>query len=244
MALPGLSQADGEGVIGRRDLVFGAACVAAAGAAVALRPHRRMSLLGSDHLTAITPLKVGRWTGEDVTDLVSPDTPDSLASRLYGETMERVYTHGGAGDAVMVLLAHGDSQTEQLQLHRPERCYPAFGYAILDDRPLAVPLTAKVAVPARILTAQGPDRRETIIYWARLGEWLPIDAQEQQLDRVKMALRGYVADGVLARFSTLQAEPARARASLCDFIAEFVSGIAPDKRRVLIGSERALAVRA
>ncbi len=229
-------------MIPRRNLLMGAACVAAAGAAVALRPHRRLSLLGADRVAAITPMKVGQWSGQDVTDLVAPDTPNSLAARLYGETVERVYTHEPTGDSVMVLLAHGDSQTEELQLHRPERCYPSFGYTVSDDRPLAVPLNGKATIPARILEAQGPDRRETIIYWARIGELLPIDAQQQQLDRVRLAVRGYVADGVLARFSTLTPMPA-AQSLLRGFIAEFIGAMAPAKRRVLVGTERALTLQ-
>ena len=60
---------------------------------------------------------------------VAPETPDSLAARLYGETVGRIYRQQSTGDQVIMLMAHGDVESNELQLHRPEVCYPAFGFA-------------------------------------------------------------------------------------------------------------------
>ena len=59
-----------------------------------------------------------------------PTASDSLAAKLYGETVGRIYTQASTGAEIMMLLAHGDTQSNDLQLHRPEVCYPAFGFAI------------------------------------------------------------------------------------------------------------------
>ena len=48
-------------------------------------------------LTDILPRAFGDWTSRDVSDLYAPETPDSLAARLYGETVGRIYSHKDTG---------------------------------------------------------------------------------------------------------------------------------------------------
>lgn len=74
----------------RRDFILGAACVLSAGAALALKPRRKVSLLPpGKKLSGILPQGFGRWASRDVSDLYAPQTPDSLLAQLYGETVGR-----------------------------------------------------------------------------------------------------------------------------------------------------------
>ncbi len=232
-------------MIGRRDVIIGSACLAGAGAAYALRPRRHVSLLEHGRtVEEIVPRNFGSWKSQDVTDLVAPKIEGSLASQLYNETVGRVYRNGETGEEVMVLLAHGDTQSEDLQLHRPEICYPAFGFAISQSVVTELGLAPRVAIPSRQLVADAPDRRETIIYWSRLGEYLPLDRRQQQVDRLRTALKGDIADGLLARFSILGADSAASVGVLERFIPVLVRAVAADNRDVLIGSQRAAALAA
>jgi EpsI family protein len=226
--------------------LIGGACAIAAGAAFALQPRRRASLLGAAKLSSVVPARFGDWTSSDVSDLVAPTEPDSLAAKLYGQTVERVYRQGGGEAEVMMLLAWGDTQTNELQLHRPEVCYPAFGFIISDNHPVMLPISPTVALPGRHLVATAPDRRETIAYWTRLGEYMPVSENQQRLDRVRTTLSGVVADGLLARFSIVDTEPAVAYPILDRFIAALVVATLPADRPALIGtgSARALALSA
>ena len=183
-------------MIARRDLLIGALCAVGAGGAYALKPTRRVSLLGNAKLGDLVPGVVGDWSARDVSDLVAPQTEDSLMSKLYGQTVERIYTEASTGAEVMVLLAYGDSQTNELQLHRPEVCYPSFGFEISDNEATLIPISGGVTVPGRRLVAQAADRVENIVYWARIGEFLPIICSEQRVDRLKTAISGYIADGL------------------------------------------------
>ncbi len=209
-------------MIDRRELFIGGACFVAAGAAFGMTPRRRLSLLGGQRLQNIVPATVGRWTSSDVTDLVAPRGDGSLAARLYGDTLERNYRDNQTGSEVMMVLAHGDSQTNELQLHRPEACYPAFGFELSGSRPRSLPLVGGVDLPARQLVADAPGRRESIIYWSRIGEFLPVGDGEQRMDRLKTALSGYIADGLLARFSSLGADSAAALSRIVDFIPALI----------------------
>jgi EpsI family protein len=229
-------------VIARRDLLIGGASFAAAGAAYGLRPRRRVSLQGAAKLESFVPRAFGGWTSRDVSDLVAPKEEGSLVSKLYGETVGRVYSSGAA--EIMMLLAHGDTQSNILQLHRPEVCYPAFGFAISDSRPVQLPLPGGVTLPARQLVALAPGRQENIIYWSRLGEYLPTNGAQQRLDRLMTALHGYVADGLLARFSAVGSDPQPALASVSAFIGELLRAVPANQRGSLIGSPRAGAMAA
>ena len=88
-------------MIGRRDFIFTAGCVAAAGGAWALTPRRRVSLLGARRLTNIVPTSFPDWTSTDTSDLVSavrrvaageslldPALTRQVMERLRGENVE------------------------------------------------------------------------------------------------------------------------------------------------------------
>ena len=78
-----------------------------------------VSLLGDDKLADVVPRRFGAWTSHDVSDLVAPKTEDSLSARLYSQTVGRTYLNTETGAEVMALIAHGDTQSNSLQLHRP-----------------------------------------------------------------------------------------------------------------------------
>lgn len=231
-------------MIGRRDLLIGAACVTAAGTAYALRPRRHVSLLGDRKLADILPRSFGTWISQDVGNLVAPKVEGSLADRLYNETVERIYHNEATGDEVMLLVAHGDRNTDSLQLHRPETCYPAFGFELTANAPTELVLAKGAVLPGRRLVAQALERRENIVYWSRLGEFLPIDNSEQRRDRLRTAMGGYVADGLLARFSGIGQDPALTFAMIETFIPDLLRATPKAGRGALVGSRLAASMAA
>ena len=227
-------------MIARRDFVIGAACCLGSGAAYALKPRRQTTLMdGGKKLNDILPRAFEDWESRDVSDLVAPETPDSLAARLYGETVGRIYRQRSTGDEVIMLMAHGDVENNELQLHRPEVCYPAFGFAITENTPLALRLPKSVIVPSRRLVAKSNERQETILYWTRLGEAFPTNVTEQRLERLRTAMHRYIPDGLLARFSVAGSDKAASLAVMEQFIPRLVMHVAAGQRRALIGTARA-----
>ena len=194
----------------RRDLIIGGACLLGAAAAVAAKPRRHVALLKGGSLADMVPPTFGGWVSEDVGDPLAINAPDSLTARLYSQLVTRVYTNEAMGFQVMMLLAYGSDQTDDLQLHRPEVCYPAFGYALQTNDEIKLPVTGGVLLPARRLIAQSDERREGIIYWTRMGELLPASGREQREDRVRIAMQGIVPDLASCRSSTIWSEAIRA----------------------------------
>ena len=224
----------------RRDLLIGAACVLSSGAAAALKPRRRVSLLPAGvKLGDILPRKFGRWDSRDVSDLYASETPDSLLARLYGQTVARLYIDSQSGAQLLMLMAHGDTQSNELQLHRPEVCYPAFGFSLTASEPLQLQIGKRVTLPARRLLAQSPRETQAVLYWTRLGENFPVSVTEQRLDRLNTAMHRYIPDGLLARFSMPKSGAGNAFADISEFIRALLAEIPKDRRNVFVGTARA-----
>lgn len=224
----------------RRAVLIGTACVLSSGAALALKPRRKVSLLPAGmKLNDILPRKFGRWDSRDVSDLYVPDTPDSLEARLYGETVARLFIDRQSDVKILMLMAHGDSQSNELQLHRPEVCFPAFGLSLIDSVPLELRIGKGVTLPARRLLAQSSQETQAVLYWTRLGEYFPVSVTEQRLNRLTAAMHGYIPDGLLARFSMVEPGSGSAFGEMERFIPALLSEIPKDRLGVFVGTERA-----
>ncbi|MBT9471371.1 MAG: exosortase-associated protein EpsI, V-type [Pseudomonadota bacterium] len=226
-------------MIGRRDLLIGGACVAAAGAAYALKPRKRLVLLSSGKMADALPISFGDWSAENADGLVQPKTEGGLAATLYSEMVGRIYHQASTGAAVMMLVAYGDTQSDMLQLHRPEVCYPAVGFTIASSVPTKLRLPGGGAVPVRRVVASTHERQENIIYWARMGEYLPASSGEQRKVRLMTAMEGYVPDGALIRFSMVGPDSDVAFRVMGGFIPALLTAVAADRRRALIGTQLA-----
>jgi EpsI family protein len=227
-------------MIARRDFLFGGACVAALAAAEALRPRTLITLMKGLPLTQLVPARIGVWVLGEGGDIVVPKVPGSLSAKLYTDTLTRLYVNSETGEQVMLLIAYGAAQSDILQLHRPETCYPAIGLAITARRSNDIALGRGVSIPAMALTAGQESRVEDIVYWTRLGEYLPRSAGDQRRDRLKTAMAGTIGDGVLVRASTLRHGPdAPPRYDqLNAFMIALIRAIPAQDRPGFIGTER------
>jgi EpsI family protein len=160
-----------------------------------------------------------------------------MLTRIYRSTSE------GDGSEIMAMMAWGPTQTNDLQVHRPEVCFPAFGFALSEDRAVAVNI-AGARVPSREFIATSGTSVGYVLYWTRLGEFLPQDRQAQKLARMQTALQGAVADGILVRFETAGPAKAAAFARLEAFASALVAAMNPVDRAVLIGTRLAAATGA
>lgn len=225
-------------MINRRELIVGGACLAAAASAEAVRPNKRVALLGDQKLEDMIPRSFGAWKMREGDGIITPQSEDSLAARLYNQSVGRMYN--GPGDTVvMMLIAYGNTQSDTLQLHRPEVCYPAFGFEVTDSRPAEFSLGNGVSLPGRNLVARQPGREERISYWTRIGEYLPVDNSEQRRMRFKTALDGIIPDGVLVRVSNMLPEDGPAFALNNRFVGDLLRASPPSVRPALITTAKA-----
>jgi EpsI family protein len=135
----------------------------------------------------------------------------------------------------MLLVAYGSSQGGMLQIHRPEICYPASGFKLSETQVTSVPLSGGKAIPSRSFVANSDTRVEQVLYWTRIGEFLPTSWWSQRLSVVRANLRGRIPDGLLMRLSTVSEDADQAQATLKKFARSMIEAMPAAERRMLIG---------
>ncbi len=213
-----------------------AAILAAAATAHAMIPHR---LLGQaptqDQLESMIPKSFGQWTYEPDVRMVEPPGSDTLSKQIYSAELARGY-RDPQGHLVMLIIAYGASQSDRLQLHRPEICYSAQGFRVSRPQSHSIDLGGDLpSLPTRRLIAQREDRVEPITYWMRLGDTVAIGPVERQVLKVEYGLRGYITDGALVRISTAGLPPEKSFEVQEAFIRDFLKEVDPKTRRFVIG---------
>lgn len=231
-------------MIHRRDLLLGLPLLAAAGGAFALTPRKRLNLLGDKELEKMVPLTIGSWHVTPSNAVILPEpTEGSLADQLYSQTVSRLYL-SDTELPVMLVIAYGDTQSDQLQLHRPEVCYSAVGFEISASEKVAIPVAPPHTLPVRQLVATSNDRTEPILYWTRIGDFLPASGNEQRLLKLRTEMQGYVADGVLVRLSTVAEPTPETFATLQRFTKAMLFATNPAGLPALIGRPLAGEIKA
>ena len=219
----------------RRDMLLGGGLFAAAVGAEAMRPRERLVLLKPGRkLEDVVPTAIGDWRPIASEAFVLPKTEGSLADRLYNQTLSRFYEAPGR-PPVMLVMAYGEVQNDLLQLHRPEVCYTAVGFEISDSRIAQVGLNDTAKLPVRELTATAERRVEPIVYWTRIGDDLPTTGREQRSVKLRQQMRGYLADGILVRMSTVGEPNPETFAELGTFARVMLEAILPIDRPAFIG---------
>jgi len=220
-------------MISRRDTLLGGVYLAGAATAFARLPNRRRPQLGRGEMERWVPNAVGPWRYVSSEGVVLP-TADELQDRLYDNIVSRTYTAPSA-PPVMLMLAYNSEQDGVLQIHRPEACYKAGGFALTPTRTDPVEIAPGRSLDANRFAASAPDRVEQVLYWTREGDRIPSSWLGQKRDLLLANLAREVPDGMLVRVSTL-ADGAVAEPVLRQFVLALVAG-APDRlRRLLVGT--------
>lgn len=219
-------------MIDRRQLLFAGMLATGSAAAAMLRP-RRVPLV-ANQLEAAVPTTVGPYRYATAAGVVLPPR-DELGEQLYDQYLARSYVAPGR-PPVMLLIAYGSTQDYQLQLHRPEICYPAVGYMVGEARRVPIMLGGARPVEATALTATRDAQREQILYWTRIGEAFPTTTWGERAAIVRGALRREIPDGVLVRLSVVTVDAGAATAALIQFNAQLIASLQPPARRLLLGT--------
>lgn len=222
----------------RKTLVLLAFMVAASSAAVILRPNIKMLELGERvDFQLLVPQTIGEWSVDTLAEavLINPVQQEEL-DLLYSQTLSRTYKNS-QGKRIMLSLAFGGDQSRELQVHRPEVCYAAQGFQITDLTKVDVDFNGR-KIPAMRLVGTLGSRVEPVTYWARIGDSVVRGNVEQGLARLSHGLRGYVADGLLFRVSSIDSNAAQAYLDHEKFIQQFLDVVPEDKLSVLLGKPK------
>jgi len=217
----------------RRNILIGGVGLACSGLAWAGARKTDIDELPEGALERFVPQTLGPWTAVPTGNVVLP-AKGELSDKTYNDVLVRVYRNA-AGEGVALLLAYGSLQARDMQLHRPELCYPAAGFVIKSDETVSVRVPNEPPITARLLDTASQTRPEQVLYWTRIGEDFPTTQMAQRWSVVRQNLRGQVPDGILVRTSTVAPDAKTALPLLRGFVADLVDNAPVATRRLLVG---------
>ncbi len=203
----------------RRDALLGAMLATGGLLALSVRPDFKVPRQAQADLDIILARPLAGWRSQKPSAVIT-GSADELGASSYSQLAVRAFEPTN-GPIITVLLAYGMARTYATQLHRPELCYPASGFKVLqlgdvilnlDDRP----------IPSRLMIAQRGERQDTVLYWTRVGTRFPTGLWEQRFQIARGVIAGDQSDELLARFSVTGAPGPETARLLNAFAASFI----------------------
>lgn len=221
-----------------KHLMIGLSMLAAAGLSYALVPKAKIANQEQKvNLETMIPEQFDDWkVDETIVPLqVSPDLQAAL-DKVYNQTLSRTYVNA-KNERVMLSIAYGADQSDNLQLHLPEGCYRGAGFAV-GKKTEAVMQTLFGQLPVARLMATKDSRHEPITYWTVVGGQVARDSWEMKKAKLKFALKGEVADGILIRVSSITPDAQRGYELQREFSEAMLKALTPEQRARMIGSQK------
>lgn len=182
--------------------------------------HRIAGELPIPRLEKLVPNEFSDWKHDLVTDqwLVTSEVTAPVKSDGH-QTLARTYINS-RGERVMLLISYGSDQAStNFEEHRPEYCYKAQGFTLIESRSADLPLgPGRLAV--KRLVAQRYGRFEPITYWMTVGRYPTLPGIGRHWHKLRYALQGLRPDGMLVRVSSISADSAAGFALQSRFIAD------------------------
>ena len=221
----------------RRAALFFLSAAAASASALALKPRRRASKdFAPIQLETQVPPAFEGWTIDKSLIPILPDPGLQAAlDKIYGQVLARTYINA-AGQRVMLSIAYGEDQgTDATAAHRPEFCYTAQGFSVvqLGERQVSI---GGQPLNVRRLVGSLQSRHEPITYWVTLNDRAVLPGVSRKLEQIRLGLLGQIPDGMLVRVSCITTDDAAAFLVQERFLTALRNTLAPELRARYFGS--------
>ena len=211
----------------------------ASAAALSVIAKPTVELARREHidLEAMVPDAFGAWRLDPSVVPIAP-SPEVQATldKAYDQTLSRTYIDA-EGRRVMLSVAYGGRQNEAMQMHRPEICYPAQGFQVLEAGTDTLLPTAFGALPVRRLVAGAGTRIEPITYWLIVADQRTRFGISHRLMTLKYGLTGQIPDGMLIRVSSVGRDTEQQYQLHQVFIDAMLASLSPYARQKLLGEQ-------
>mgnify|MGYP001273119669 CR=1 FL=1 len=217
-----------------RAFVILSAMLLAAVAAILLKPSQNIEgQYGQVDLETLIPKQFGDWNAVSSnlvqTSLSIRREGEATAVNPYDDILMRTYENS-EGRQMMLALAWGKTQRQEVKVHRPEKCYTAQGFKVQGLIPTVFNNIKGASTPVigKRMIALGGHRKEAVSYWIRLGDIFPSTGLETRMKIFNDGLRGKLNDGILVRASTVinqESEASEAYREQEKFLGELVNNV-------------------
>jgi EpsI family protein len=185
---------------------------------------------------AIVPSSFSDWKEmkTSTAQIIDPQQRETL-DRIYSQTVGRTYVNSN-GYRIMLSLAYGETQRGNMQLHHPEVCYPAQGFAVRTNKTGAINAADRSIPVRRLETAFENSRYEPVTYWALVGSKITLGSFSRKIIEIQHGLKGEIADGMLFRISSIDRDSEFAFRMQEKFVLDLVSSLSKEDQVKLIGT--------
>ncbi|MER0203527.1 EpsI family protein [Nitrosomonas oligotropha] len=186
-------------------------------------------------LEIMIPAEFGDWrVDKSIIPLQVDAETQAMLDKIYNQTLSRTYVNS-IGERIMLSVAYGGDQSDNLAVHKPEVCYYAQGFEIMKTYADEL-LTQYGKLPIKRLLAVKGYRNEPITYWVTVGNKAVLPGIDEKLQQLKYGLTGNVPDGMLVRVSSIDADNAKAYQLQTAFIQDLLLAVNINERVRLIGT--------
>jgi EpsI family protein len=160
----------------------------------------------------------------------------------YDQTVMRTYVNS-RGQQVMLAIAWGKRQRQEVKIHRPELCYVSQGFKVESLVPVrfnSIHGADGQPISGKHMFAQKGAYGEVVSYWIRIGDLFSENAFETRMRIFQAGLHGIIPDGILVRASARIADRRDVGAIypvLDSFLADLVKAVPDRTRLLLLGSD-------
>ncbi|MET3132129.1 EpsI family protein [Oxalobacteraceae bacterium GrIS 1.11] len=219
----------------KSSIVLGLLMVASAGTAKLIIPtHYLADSRPAVSLETSIPTRFGDWKEEKsgFAGVVNPRTEAAIKA-IYTQTLSRTYING-SGYRVMLSLAYGANQSDGLNLHFPEVCYPAQGFEVTSNQNGILATPQGNIMVKRLETNLSGQRFEPVTYWSTVGDFVANNGVNKKMVEMRYRLGGQIPDGLLFRVSSIDTDAARSFQQQGDFVTALAAVLpSADKRRLM-----------
>lgn len=216
-------------------------CCAALGA-FAIKPTKLLAdQLPPIHLEAMVPKAFGEWRAveQGALQVINPQA-ETLVNTLYQEVLNRVYVNQ-SGYAVMLSIAYGKDQSDTLQMHKPEICYPAQGFQILDRKRVSLDVQDRNIGVTQLVTRLG-QRNEPVTYWSVIGNQVTYGGYRKKISEMRYGFEERTKpDGMLVRVSSIDYDLMRAFKMHKQFSSSMIGAISKNLQPRFVGLEQTIS---
>lgn len=218
-----------------KSFLIAALMLLALGGSFALKPSENASAVRPvADLETVIPKAFGDWRidGSIIPIEPAPDVKESL-TKIYSQTLSLTYVNR-QGQRIMLSVAYSDGIDRQLDIHRPEYCYPAQGFTVSEyiDTVLDVGVGS---LPLRRLVATQGRRIEPISYWITIADKAVSSTIERKLLKIRYGLTGQIGSGMLVRVSSIERDQKLAYRTHDDFIRTLIASMPENHRAFIVG---------
>lgn len=186
-------------------------------------------------LETMIPSQFGDWKIDESILPVQVDAETrAKLDRIYNQTLARTYINSRS-ERIMLSIAYGGDQSDNLAVHKPEVCYYVQGFEINES--FSDELSTQYGkLPIKRLLAIKGNRSEPITYWITVGDKAVSSGIEQKIQQVRFGLTGNIPDGMLVRISNIDNDYLKGYNLQELFIKDLLIAISSKSRTDLIGT--------